>query len=520
MTTAVAESVSGIASLSAGRDKAIIPVLGFLAAIQGVDPNIASTALVGASRGLQMSPGTVSLAASISTLALAATAITSGVLADRLGRRRVLLAGLFACIIGDLMTAVAPAPFMYLAGRIIVGLGFGAVYGAAFALIRFVRTPRQFPAAMGIFTAVLAITAITFTFVGGALAGISWRIAFLVVPFLCAIGVALTVAVVPVQPRVGVGLKADVAGQLLLGGAIVGLLFGCSRSGGGLLRPDSGGALLLGVVLLLGFVIWESRYAEHFFPLEVLRKPLFFAAVCAGFVYNFTNAIVFLQLANLWQYLLKLGAMTVSLWELPFLFSGIAGAVIFGRLMKKGTTNRRALLVSGISTASGLMLLALARDSDTLMGFLPGIVLAGFGCMVASLPYGNLIIQVAPTKYFGPVTSSRTTFGQFFYAAGLALGTVFIDGLTKGGTVSRLKAAGVPPSHVGAGLDAVSAYATKGTKASTELGQKALGAAAPAYVAAFGILMVVTAVLVLIASVIGAYLLRHETTVATSSSEI
>ena len=50
--------------------------LGVIGALQGSDPNIASTALVGAARGLDM--GSTSLAASISTLALAATAISTG----------------------------------------------------------------------------------------------------------------------------------------------------------------------------------------------------------------------------------------------------------------------------------------------------------------------------------------------------------------------------------------------------------------------------------------------------------
>lgn len=69
-----------------------IPLLGAMAAIQGADPNIASTALVGMSRGLHMAGGLLALAASISTLALSASVISTGLLADRLGRRRVLMA--------------------------------------------------------------------------------------------------------------------------------------------------------------------------------------------------------------------------------------------------------------------------------------------------------------------------------------------------------------------------------------------------------------------------------------------
>jgi MFS family permease len=80
--------------------------LGVVAALQGSDPNIAATALVGAARGLDM--GSTSLAASISTLALAATAISTGLLADSFGRRKVLQIALIVTIIGDLIVFLAP----------------------------------------------------------------------------------------------------------------------------------------------------------------------------------------------------------------------------------------------------------------------------------------------------------------------------------------------------------------------------------------------------------------------------
>ena len=65
----------------------------------------------------------------------------------------------------------------------------------------------------------------------------------------------------------------------------------------------------------------------------------------------------------------------------------------------------------------------------------------------------------APAKYFGPVTSSRTTIGQFFYAAGLAVSTVVVDRITIGGVVNNLNTAGVPPTQTGQALDAVTAFA-------------------------------------------------------------
>jgi MFS family permease len=72
--------------------KFAVPFLGVVGAIQGTCPNIASTALVGASKSLDMAGSTQALAASVQTLAVAASVITTGFIADRMGRRRTLMA--------------------------------------------------------------------------------------------------------------------------------------------------------------------------------------------------------------------------------------------------------------------------------------------------------------------------------------------------------------------------------------------------------------------------------------------
>jgi|688.fasta_scaffold866032_1 MFS family permease len=62
--------------------------------IQGTRPNIKSTALVSLTRDLNMQGGQVPPATSIQTISVAASVTTTGLLADRLGRRKVMLAEL------------------------------------------------------------------------------------------------------------------------------------------------------------------------------------------------------------------------------------------------------------------------------------------------------------------------------------------------------------------------------------------------------------------------------------------
>ncbi|HBS09354.1 MAG TPA: hypothetical protein DEA69_11220 [Microbacterium sp.] len=75
------------AGVSRRQTALAIPLLGIMGGVQTADPTIASTALVESARALQMDAGLQAIAASVSTLMLAATVISTGLLADRIGRR-------------------------------------------------------------------------------------------------------------------------------------------------------------------------------------------------------------------------------------------------------------------------------------------------------------------------------------------------------------------------------------------------------------------------------------------------
>jgi MFS family permease len=487
-----------------------IPLLGAMAAIQGADPNIASTALVGMSRGLHMAGGLLALAASISTLALSASVISTGLLADRLGRRRVLMAALALAALGDVIAGLAPVPVVFLLGRVLAGVGLGAVFGASFAYIRVVTPPGRIAGAIGVFAAVCGTVTLALTFLGGTLSSIDWRLAFGVIPAATALCIIAVRLVLPAQPPVAGG-PADVPGQVLLALGVVGVLYGLSHSATGLTDFLTLAPLVGGLVLLALFFLRESTNPNRFFPVGLFKSPIFMAAICAGFVYNFGTAVGFLQLTNLWQFINGLTTLEVSLWQLPFLVSGIVAALVFGRLMTKGMSNGVAVMVGSASATVGFALLAIGHTSTSLAGFLPGCILVGAGLIITSLPYGGLIMKQAPAKYFGPVTSSRTTIGQFFYAAGLALSTVVVDRITIGGVVGSLNTAGVPPTQTGQALDAVTAFASAGTQPSASLGQQALADAGTSYGTGFATVMIIAAALSLLVGTIGFLLLRrHE----------
>lgn len=493
-----------------------VPLLGIMGSIQGAAPNINSTALISLSRDLNMSGGGVALAASIQALFVAATVITTGLLADRLGRRRVLLAALLVGAAGSAISGIAPVSAIYFLGQAITGVGLGAVYGASFAYIRAVAKPGQLPAALGVFGATIGVGSVAFMFMGSFLVGIDWRLGFFVTSVTAVIAFFLVPIVLPPEPALK-DVKLDVLGQLLLGLGIVGLLYGVSQLGRSFTSPQTLVPLIAGAVLLAWFFIHEAKSKNSFYPVHIFRSPLFIAAILIGFVYNFGTAVSFLQLTNLWQYVTEVSTRDIAFWQIPLTAAGVVSALVTGRLMSKGLSNKAVMLIGTLITSSGFVMLALVSSQKSFLAFLPGAVTTGAGVFMVSIPFGSLIMKVAPPAQFGPVTSSRTTIGQFFYSIGFAVSTVLVDRLTIGGVVSKLTDAGVQADSIGTAVSSVNAFARAGTEPSTKLGKEALANAVTSYSSAFTTVMLVSAALMLIAGLVAVLLVGRPEKAAPST---
>ncbi len=486
-----------------GQRSPLVPLLflGLLGAIQAADPNISSTALLTAGKALDM--GTLSaLAASISTFVLAATVITTGMMADRLGRRKVLIAALILSAIGDLLVALAPGTTVYLVGRALAGIGLGAVFGASFAYVRTFATGKGgLPAALGIFMAASGLFTLLITFVGSSLVGVDWRLSFVVVPILSIVSVLIALTLLPKDgPRPANQGSWDILGQILLAVGIIVFLYGVSHATNGITTPLTVIPVITGIIILGLFALWMRRQGEDgVFPIRLFREPVFIAAVLIGLVYNFSSGVLLLSFSNLFQYANGLKGLSLSLIQVPYLLAGIVAALVVGRMRGAGRiTQRGAVLYGTIITVTGFAVFAAtaaARPSNALV-FLPALILTGMGVIIPSIPYGGLFLQEADPKHYGAVSSSRTTVGQFWYALGLAGSTVLIDGLTRNAVAAKLGPA--------AGTELEQWSATGGTPSTPGV----LPAAAYAFSSSFAITMVVFAVVVLAAGIVAWSLLK------------
>ena len=473
---------------------AVLPLiyLGLLASIQGADPNIASTALLSAGKDLQFG-GLTALAASVSTLALAATVISTGMLADRLGRKKIIIAAMLLAVIGDGLVSVSQDPIMFIAGRALAGIALGAVYGSAFAYVKYFgdNSKGGLSAALGTFSASIGLFTLLVTFAGSALVGVGWREAFLVIPALSVLSLFLGLFILPQDgPRVKSSEPWDFLGQLLLGLAVVFSLYGISHAANGLFTALTIVPFVIGVVLFVLFYLRERTQTDkRFFPITLLKHPLFLAAIGVGFLYNFSTGVGLLSFSNLFQYQLDLSGLALSLSQLPYLLLAIPTALIVGALISKRVLTRQTstLIGSFIAALGGILFAITAMTSPkSVSDYLPALVVLGVGAAVPAVAYGSMILQEADTKHYGVVSSSRTTIGQFWYSLGLASSTVIIDTIARAHVLNKLG------SSAEQQLNSWSASGAKPTDSSV------FPTAVEGFTQGFALLMVIYAVLMLI----------------------
>lgn len=486
-----------------------VALLGLMAGIQGADPTISSTALAEASSSLGMTGGVQALSASISTFVLAGNVISTGLLADRIGRRKVLAGALVLSIVGDVMVAAAPVAPVHLLDRSLAGVGLGAVFAAAFAYLRAVVPRPELAKANGTFAAIMSAAMIAMAVLGGALASSSWRLAFLVVPAASALALCAMFAVLPRLDPVSSG-RPDIIGQLLLALGVIALLYGISVAGNGLAEPTTWGPILGGAVLLGLRAVEQQRSSRSFFPMSLFRNPLFIAAVAVGFIYDLGQAVIILQTANLWQYLDRYSTIDVSLGQWPYLFAVVAFSFLAGHWTNGRLTQRAAATSGRLAFALAMAWLAFARTENVYVIFVPGLVLAGFGTGLVQVVFGNLFLKLAPAKALGPVTSAKTTIGQIAYSIGLSVSVILVNAGTDGGVTRRLTDAGASPASVGQGMDAIKVYTAHHVEPSTQIGRQALSDATTSYGNSFTTVMLVAAGALALLTVAANVLMRGE----------
>ncbi|MBU4213443.1 MAG: MFS transporter [Actinobacteria bacterium] len=483
-----------------------VPLLGLLAAIQVSDPLITTLTLVKASDELNFSASLQSLAAGISTFALAATVIPAGVLADRLGRRTVLAFSILVASVGQVMTALGPDPAVYMAGRIVTGIALGATFAAAYGMIKSVTSAADRGPALATFNIVAVVVPLLVLVLTGPLAAIDWRLAFVTLPVVSVIAFPLTFRLLPPVPRTGAG-RVDYLGMALIASGVAGVLVGISAASAGVQRAACWLPVLLGVLALAAFVRYDARTASPVFPVHLLRHPAFVAAALMGVLFNFAGSATSQMTANFWQYVVHLPTAVIGIASLPTVIVSVIASAVAGRALKAGVaTVKIAALGAALIVAGFVLSLLVTKDSGYAV-FVPMLALTGFGMTLVGLVQSNLFLGLAPARFFGAVTSSRTAVGQFGYSLGLTGTTVLVSIFTLRGVSTASKGA---VSGDGA-WDSITSYLATGSTTDAGLSTISHATLAGIYTQAFITTFLLSAAAVAVGALVVVVALRRRT---------
>jgi EmrB/QacA subfamily drug resistance transporter len=208
-------------------------------------------------------------------LAITTLIIGVGRLGDIVGRRRLLVAGLFLFSAASVLCGVAPTLWLLIAARALQGLGAAVMMALTMALVSETVSREKTGSAMGLLGTMSAIgTALGPSLGGFLIAGFGWRAVFLVTAPLGVLTLLLAYCHLPIDRRAANGARAgfDKVGTSLL--ALTLAAYSLAMTIG---RGSFGGinlALLLTAGVGIGlFVIAERRAASPLLRLKMFRDP-------------------------------------------------------------------------------------------------------------------------------------------------------------------------------------------------------------------------------------------------------
>ncbi|MET9736105.1 MFS transporter [Streptomyces sp. NPDC006458] len=356
---------------------------------------------------------------------LAGLLMTMGSLGDRIGRRRLLLAGAVAFGAASLVAAYADSAETLIAARAVLGIGGATLMPSTMALLRTMFTdPGQRAKAIGVWSGVMTGGVALGSVMSGLLVQhFWWGSVFLVNLPAMALLLVLGPVLLPESRDPAPG-RFDWLSVPLSMAALLPVIYGLKEiaAEGWNLRHVM--CVTVGLLFAALFVQRQRTAASPMIDPALFRGRGFAPAV----VLNLVAALAIMGSAYFTtQYLqsvLGKSALEAALWGLlPSVPIG-AAAPIATQLVQKGV-NRAYVVAAGFAiTACGFALLALA-GTDSLALVLVACAVLAAGCVVVMSLITDLALGAAPVEKAGSASSLLETGAEFGGALGMAaLGSI------------------------------------------------------------------------------------------------
>jgi len=442
---------------------------------------------------------------------LAGSLITMGALGDRIGRRRLLLAGAAGFAGASVLAAYAASAGMLIAARALLGVAAATLAPSTLSLIRnMFQDPDQRRIAVGVWISSFAVGGAAGPLMGGlALEWFWWGSVFLlavpVMALLLVLGPLLLPEFRDPEPK-----RLDPGSATLSLAAVLALIYGLKQ----LAEGDGPGwipalAIAGGAAAGAVFAHRQRTLADPLLDLRLFRLPGFKAALGSNIVSFFTGFGVLLFIGQYLQLVLRLSPLAAGLWMLPSSAGVIAGSMLAPVLARRARP--AYVLGSGLAlAAAGFALLTQVGTNRA-----TGLALLVTGSVVFSVALApvdtlatDLAVAAAPPQRAGAVTAITETSAEVGGALGIALLGVAGTAVYRSQIAGTLPP-GVPQPAARAARDTLGGAVAAAARLPHQAGAELAGTARQAFGYGLHVAFAICAILTLAAAVAAATLLRH-----------
>ena len=389
-----------------------------------VDSSITNVAFPSIQRALHFSQQNLQWVASGYLLTYGGFLLLGGRLADLLGRRRVLVAGLVVFAACSLAAGLAQSEGALIGARLLQGVGAAMMAPAALSILTTTfREGSDRNTALGAWGAISGLAAAAGVFLGGVLSeGPGWRWVFFVNVPVCAAALAAAFRLLPGERDRARLTGFDSSGALLATGGMLLLVYALIKA------PETGWGTARTVALLAAaglalaaFVLKELRSRNPLMPLSIFRVKGLAAADAtwligmAGFFAMFFFLTLYMQ--EVLRYSpIQAGAAFLPVTACLALASGVASQ-LFSRI---GT--RPVIVAGALLSAGGIYYLSkIPLHGSYAADVLPGLVTMAVGFGAVFVGVTTAANAGVPADRAGLAAGLLSTSQQLGMALGLAI---------------------------------------------------------------------------------------------------
>ncbi len=362
------------------------------------------------------------------TLAFASSILMAVALGDRFGRRTVFIIGIAVFTLSSAFAALATDPGQLIAARAAQGFGAAAILPLSLALLVGAVPIARRALAIGIWGGVAGLGVAVGPLIGGAvIEGWAWQAIFWLNVPVGVVSVALALLALP--NTFGARLRADIAGLALSGFGLLGLVYGIVRGNeAGWDSFEVLGSLIAGGMLLLAFVVWESRASAPLLPLRLFRDRSFSVANLAGFGFAFGAFGSIFILIQFLQVVQGASPFEAALQTTPWTLAPMIVAPLAGLIAPRVGT--RALIVAGLLFLGGALLwLSQLLDASVEYGaYVAPFIVAGIGMGLVFAPSATAVLATMVPDDHAKASGTNSMLREVGVALGIAVSTAVFLG--------------------------------------------------------------------------------------------